>query len=186
MKKTLAACMFIAMLLLFAGCAVPKATISRTELALTVGAEEEVSAVTENCTGCVWTTSDENVASLSWGEGAETVTVKGVSEGTATVRLMYMDKVLAECEVKVDPSPLTVFLPEGKLVLVKNGEATVKAFCDVPVEEEAVWEISDGSIGFVDWQGLTARVKALKRGTATVTVSLGSYRASFELLVGLS
>ncbi len=190
MKKFFTAVgIFLAMMLLLAGCtqpaaAEPKATLDRTEVKLTVGGETTLTAQTENCEGFTWTTSDETVATLTWGEGAATATVKGVAAGTATVRIMYQDKVLAECTVTVSVSPLTVFLPEGKLVLVKNGVATVKALCEVPVEGEAVWKVADETVGSVEWQGLTARVKALKRGTTTVTVTLGEYQASFELLVG--
>lgn len=169
------------------GCAAPSATLDKTELSLTVGAEATITATLNNCgDGVTWTSSDETVATLSWEEGAEKVVVKAVSVGTATVRLMDDGQTLAECTVTVAGSPLSIFLPEGKLVLAKNGVATVKAICDVPVEGEAVWKISDTSIGSIEGQGLIVHVKALARGSATVTVTLGEYAASFELSVGLS
>lgn len=180
------------LLLLLAGCTKePSATLSKSELSLTVGAETSITAVLENCTdGTAWVTSDENVVTLSWegpaGTDTAEATVKAVGTGTATVSLMLMDKVLAACTVTVSESPLKVFLPEGnlRLVLLANGVATVRAMCDVPVEGEPVWTSADEKIGTVEAQGLTARVKALARGQTVITVRYGEYSASFELLVG--
>lgn len=167
----------------------PGLTLDRTSLTLTVGEEGRLTVAFEGDKTVVWTVSDETVVSVE-ADGAQ-ATVKGLKEGTATVSVSC-GELIAACTVTVKQSPLSVFLPDGptgslkngRLVLVKNAVATVKAISEVALEGEPEWKVSDEEIASVEWQGLTARVTALKRGECTVTVSCDGYSASFLLLVG--
>ena len=134
----------------------------------------------------VWSSSDDKIVTVK-GEGLK-ATVTAVAVGKAKITASY-GSMKAECTVTVeksDLSPISIFLPEGKLVLKAKVEATVKAFSDVELTGTPVWSSSDTTIGTVEGQGLTARVKALKRGECTITVTCDGYSASFTLIVGVS
>ena len=133
-----------------------------------------------------WVSSDADVVSVT-GEGA-TATVTAKAVGTATITVSFGEEK-AECAVTVEKSdinPISIFLPEGKLVVKINVTTTVKAISEIPLTGEPVWSSSDTSIGTVESQGLTARVTSLKRGECTITVQCDGYSASFTLVVGIS
>ena len=91
-----------------------------------------------------------------------------------------------EEEVTV-PNALHVAVPEGKLVLRNGGTATVRVTSEAPLNEDKyVWESSDQTIGTVEYQGKIAMVTATGRGECTITVSNGSLKTSFTLIVGLT
>ncbi len=130
-----------------------------------------------------WTTSDESVATV---EGKQlTATVTGAKAGSATIALTLDGKELASCKVEVYVSPLSVTVPSGVLVLIKNAKATVRLKSSSPIEEQdIVWESSDETIGTVEYQGRIAIVTAVKRGQCTITARCGADKASFTLIVG--
>lgn len=160
------------------------AVLDRTELTLYTGGEATLTATLKDLGdgSVIWTTSDETVVTVTdMGEGK--AVVKAVGVGSATVGVTLGDKTLASCEIKTEASPLEIFLPNG-LVLKKNGKATVKAICSAEITGDIVWETSDPAIGTVEYQGLTAIVTAVGRGTCTITVRAGDYVASTTLMVG--
>ena len=169
----------------------PSATLSEESLALTVLAEYKLEATLENiedATSVIWTTSDESVLTVE-GNGDYAI-LHAVGVGSATVSVSIegeeVTTVLDSCEVTVTESPLTIFLPSSGLILKKGVSATVKAICSVELTGEITWESSDESIGSVEWQGLTARVTAVARGTCTIYVHADGYTASFTFTVGIS
>lgn len=164
----------------------PALLLDKKEAALTVGAETVLTATLEEADGAfVWTSSDEAVVTVAPDESGSSAAVKAVGTGTATVTVT-VGELTAVCEVTVTASPLSIFLPAGGLVLKKNMTASVKAMSTVELEGEPVWESSDEAVGTVEYQGLTAIVKAVARGTCTITVRVDGYAASFLLTVGTS
>ncbi len=169
----------------------PGLALNRTSLTLMVGAEEQLVAIYEGKKEISWTCSDETVVSVEPVEGGAYVT--GLKVGTATVTASF-EEVNVSCTVTVKESPLSIFLPDaptgslknGRLVLVKNGVATVRAFSEIALDGDPVWTVDDESIASVEWQGLIARVTALKRGICTITLSCDGYSASFTLYVGIT
>ena len=101
--------------------------LSKTELAIGVGDEEELSAtLPEGATGTVvWSSDDEDVATVEDG------VVTAVAVGTATITAT-LGNLSASCEVTVEPainygtelSPLTI--AEAKAVLDKTGASLSK------------------------------------------------------------
>lgn len=163
--------------------------LNKTELTVFVGSEEQL--LLENASGktAVWESSDKTVATVdAEGTGAF---VKGIKAGTATITVTVEEQKLT-CTVTVRESPLSVFLPDaptgslrnGRLVLIKNGVATVRAMSEIELSGTPKWTSSDESVGTVEYQGLIARVKAVARGECTITVECDGYKASFTLLVG--
>ena len=167
----------------------PGLTLDQTSLTLWNGEEGRLTVSFEGGKTIAWTSSDESVVSVT-ADGAK-ATVKGLKEGTATVTASC-GELTATCTVTVKASPLSVFLPDGatgslkngRLVLVKNGKATVKALSEVPLKGEAKWTSSDESVGKVEYQGTICIVTAVARGECTITVECDGYRASFTLFVG--
>ncbi len=167
----------------------PGLTLDRTSLTLMDGGEGQLTVSFQGEKTISWTVSDKSVVSVT-ADGAK-ATVKGLKEGTATVTAAC-DDLTATCTVTVKRSALSVYLPDGptgslkngRLVLVKNGVATVRAMSDTPLTGVPKWSSSDESIGTVESQGLIARVKAVARGVCTITVECDGYSASFTLFVG--
>ncbi len=165
-------------------------TLDKTELTLWSGEEVTLTASFEGGKKVTWESSDESVVTLR-ADGA-TAGVKALGAGTATVTVSCGDDMTATCAVTVKDSPLSVFLPDGptgslkngRLVLVKNAVATVRAISAAQLSGDPTWTSSDESIATVEYQGLIARVKALARGECTITVECDGYRASFTLFVG--
>lgn len=161
--------------------------LDKTSVSLAVGQKETLTFVLDEGKELgegelVWTTSDEAVATVS---GKDlTATVTGVAEGNATVKLTLDGKTIASCSVKVTVPPISVTVPTGTLVLVKNQSATVRLKSSKPLTEEITWESSDETIGIVDYQGPIAIVTAVKRGQCTITARCGSEQTSFTLIVG--
>ena len=172
------------------------AKLDKTELTLCVGgretltlywAEDEGEPVplsAEEGAEYRWESSDESVVTVTGNGGS--ATVSAVKEGKAVVTVYQGSDALTSCNVTVVTSPLSVTVPEGKLVLRKDATATVRAKSIEPLTEEYVWESSDPSIATVEYQGEIARVTAMKRGECTITVRSGVYTASFTLIVGLT
>lgn len=162
--------------------------LDKTSLSVSVGQEETLTfnlyEGKQLADGeLVWTTSDESVAAVS--SEQLTATVTGVSSGTAKIELKLDGETIASCDVEVHVSPLSVSVPTGKLVLIKNATATVRLKSTSPIsDEDIVWESSDETIGTVEYQGRIAIVTAVKRGSCVITARCGNDRVSFTLIVG--
>ncbi len=155
------------------------------ELTLTVGQIYvlEANVKESDADDIDWETSDKSVVSIKKEGASVTLTAKSV--GTATITLYKGDDEIGHCDVTVEPSPLEINLPLGKLIIKKNVTASVLAFFDGEMQGEPVWTTSDPSIGTVEAQGLLARVTAVDRGECVITVSVDGYSASFRLTVGV-
>ena len=135
-----------------------------------------------------WAVSDGTVLEIV--ESTLTsATVKALKSGSASVYVMYEEDTLAQCDItvpEVATDELTVLVPTGKLILrSSNREATVRAIAGPDLTGEVTWTVSDDTVVKVENQGLIARIRSLKPGRATVTVSCGGKNASFEVIVGL-
>lgn len=178
-----------AMLCLFGCGASPIGKFDAASVSVGVGQKETVTFTLsegvelEGDEEFVWASSDESVATV---EGKQfTATVTGVAVGSATVTLTMNGKEIASCSVEVKLSPLSITVPSGMLVLVKNAQATVRLKSTSPIlDEDITWESSDATIGSVEYQGRIAIVTALKRGSCTITARCGEDKASFTLIVG--
>lgn len=172
------------------------AVLDKTELTLCVGAqdtltlywtEEGSDVLFAEIGGAIeyrWESSDEETVTLTAEEGTATVTA--VAEGTAVVTVYEGEKALASCNVTVVTSPLSVTVPEGKLV-VRNGQVvTVRVKSAIPLTGEYEWSVSDAAIAKVESQGDIAMITATKRGECTVTVANGVYTTSFTFIVGIN
>ena len=166
--------------------------LDKKELTMCIGAQETLTLVLENKDGTTstvgdsveytWKSSDEAVLTVE-AEGSK-ATVTAVAEGNAVVTVYDGSKKLSTCSVKVVTSPLSVTVPEGRLVLLKNATATVRVKSLIPLDDPYVWESSDTSICTIEYQDNIARVTAVARGECVVTVRSGVYTASFTFIVG--
>ena len=166
--------------------------LDKTELTMSVGATETLTlswvdgsgnAVTEGeAIEYRWESSNETVLTVKGKSNTATLTAK--AEGNAVVTVYDGSKELASCSVTSVISPLSVSVPEGRLVLLNGSKATVKAKSLIPLTGEYEWTSSDPSICTVEAQGEIAIVTAKKRGECTITVRNGVYSASFVLIVG--
>ncbi len=197
MKKILSTILIVAAAMLcFAACThtpggepeQPK--LSETELTLTVGESGSLTlqlpdnAASETGVEYTWSSTNEAVATVS-AEGTQ-ATVTALTVGTAVITVSDGETEIGSCNVTVNASPLTVTVPEGRLVLRKGTIVTVRAKCKGASDEDFRWESSDEGIGTVENQGPIGRVKANSRGSCTITVYCGNYTTSFELIVGLT
>ena len=146
-------------------------TLNKTELSLTVGGTETLTATVapENATNKAvkWTTSDQKIATVD-----ENGKVTAVAAGTATITATTEDGgKTASCKVTVSGIPVTgVTLNKNTLALTVGGSETLTAtIAPSNAANKAVkWTTSDGKIATVDENG---KVTAVAPGTATITVT---------------
>ena len=124
----------------------------------------------------VWTSSNQNVATVENGE------VKAVGVGTATIKASLGGKS-DTVKVTVD-NPLTgITLDQTTLALEKNQSATLKVKYtpeDTTDSKTVKWESSDATVAKVDQNG---KVTALKDGTATIKATVGKFTAECAVTV---
>lgn len=114
-----------------------------------------------------WTSSDNNVASVSSGS------IAGKTRGTATITVSTNDGsgVMATCEVEVKQYVTSVELNKTNIELIEN-QSTTLSIADIQPsnanDKSVSWSSSDESIATVDAGG---RVTALSKGRATITAS---------------
>ena len=172
------------------------AVLTKTELTMSVGAQETLTLSWVDETGNAvaegeaidyrWTCSDVGVVTVT--PDGNTAVLTAIAEGEATVSVYDGEEKLATCLVKCVESPLSFekTVPEGKLVLRKGGQATVRVNSSIPLTGEYEWSSSDDTIATVEYQGAIAIVTAKNRGDCTITVRNGAYEASFVVSVGLT
>ena len=127
--------------------------------------------------GITWTSDNEKVATVSNG------TVKGVSEGTATITATTKDGgFTATCKVTVFQNHVTgIRLSNSKIELGTGGTAQLKAYIEPAdaTDQTVTWTSANESVATVDADGV---VKGILDGTGTTTVTAttndGSYSAS--------
>lgn len=114
-----------------------------------------------------FSSSNETVATVS-----QDGTVKGISEGTATITVTVDGQTLT-CAVKVDPKPIEyVYEISQEELTLEVGQNEVLSIVVTPTPETAVvptWSSSDTSVAEVSAAGV---VTALSKGTATIIATL--------------
>ena len=143
-------------------------TLDTTSLSLKEGEEKTIKATvagTSN-TAVGWSSSDNTIASvddsgkikaLKKGEATITATSKAASGKTASCKVSVTSK--EELKISLDTTTLTLKVGEEKTL-----KESVTGTSDTSVE----WKSSDAAIVSVD----KGKIKALKKGEATITVTL--------------
>lgn len=124
-----------------------------------------------------WSTSDKNVATISYG----TLTAKGTGECVITLTHTATG-LTGTCNVKVVVMPTEVTLDRTEAAMIK-GETLQLAATILPADADdtLVWTSTDETVATVDTQG---NVTALKTGATTVTVTdIKGHTASCEVTV---
>ena len=122
----------------------------------------------------VWSSSDPKIVSVD-----QFGNVKGLAEGVATIRCTSEDNPykVGTCTVYVKVKVTGVKISKSELSLVAGKTATLSAEI-LPADasnKNLTWSSSDESIATVDKNG---KVKAVKAGTAYITVKAGNGKFS--------
>ena len=147
-------------------------TLSNTELKMTEGDVSTLTASVQPADATdkalTWTSSNEAVATVSAnGE------VKAVKEGNAVITVKAANGVTATCKVTVESGIIvvtSVTLDKTSLEMTEGEAAVLKATVNPAdaTDKTLTWTSSDSSVATVSANG---EVKAIKAGSATITVS---------------
>lgn len=118
-----------------------------------------------------WTTSNSSVAYVS-GSG-NSVTVRTVSSGRATIRVTLDNGKYDECVVVVEDNS-TVSLDQTRKDLSTGGEFTLRANASSGYSGSYSWTSSNSSVASCSGSGSSATVSGRSSGHATITVSLSN------------
>lgn len=160
---------------------VSSVTLSKSELTLTEGESETITATVkpDDATDKTvsWSSSDPAVATVEGGK------ITAVKEGTATITAKAGDKT-ATCKVTVEKKVIaveSVELDKTELELTEGGSATLVATVkpDNATDKTVTWTSSDPEVATVDGGVVTA----VKEGTATITAKAGDKTAACEVTV---
>lgn len=160
---------------------VSSVTLSKSELTLTEGESETITATVkpDDATDKTvsWSSSDPAVATVDGGK------ITAVKEGTATITAKAGDKT-ATCKVTVEKKVIaveSVELDKTELELTEGGSATLVATVkpDNATDKTVTWTSSDPEVATVDGGVVTA----VKGGTATITASAGDKTATCAVTV---
>lgn len=158
-------------------------TLSKTELALTEGDSETLTATVkpDDATDktVTWSSSDQTVASV---DAAGKVTAK--KAGTATITAKAGDKT-ATCKINVEAKVIpvsSITLDKSELTLTEGDSETLTATVkpDDATDKTVTWSSSDQTVASVDAAG---KVTANKAGSATITAKAGEQSVSCEVTV---
>lgn len=163
--------------------AVTSVTLNKTELTLTEGESETLTATVkpDDATDktVTWSSSDASIATVDGNgkvtavkAGSATITAKA-GDKSATCTVTVNKKVVAVTSVTLNKTELT--LTEGE---AETLTATVKP--DDATDKTVTWTTSDASIATVDASG---KVTAVKAGTATITARAGDQSATCMVTV---
>ena len=163
--------------------AVESVVLNKTELTLSESESEILSAtiLPEDATdkSVSWESSDKTVATVD-GDGRVTAIKKGealitakVGEKSASCKVTVQSKVIAVESIELNQSELSLY--EGDTATLT---ATVKP--DNATDKTVTWTSSNSSIVMVDSDGL---VKAISKGSATITASAGGVSAMCSVTV---
>ena len=155
--------------------------LDKTELTLTIGASEKLTATVlpENVTDKTvsWSTSDASIATVDT-EG----NVTAISVGEATITATCGDKS-ATCKVTVNPilaESTTLDKTELTLTIGETEKLTATVLPEDVTDKTVTWSTSDASIATVDAEG---NVKATSVGEATITATCGDKSATCKVTV---
>lgn len=160
--------------------AVTSVTLNKTELTLTIGKIETLTATVkpDDATDktVTWTTSDASITTVNTrGE------VTAIAEGTATVTAKAGDKT-ARCVVRVSKRPVTgISINQDAAYLFERESVQLSVWVNVDASEQtATWTSSNPSVAKVDASGL---VTAIKAGEAVISARVGEMTATCEVTV---
>ena len=144
----------------------------RNQAELTVGGTVQLTATTESKEAVVWSSSDENVATVDGG------LVTAVAQGTVTITAT-VEGVSASCTVTVKEAT-----PQSSLTLDKTTanmdlyESLTLTATKHNLEGDVTWSSSDPAKATVE----NGVVTALKEGEVTITATVGSVSATLSLI----
>ncbi len=166
--------------------AVTKIVLNKTSMSLKVGASETLRATVTpaNATDktITWSSSNTKIATVD-----KTGKVKAASSGTARITAKTSNGKTAVCTVTVTKPVVkvtSVKLNRTKLTLNKGKTVSLKATVNPSgaTNKRVSWKSSNTKVATVDKNG---KVKAVSKGTATITVTTadGSKRATCKVTV---
>ncbi len=143
-----------------------RVTLNKTKATLVAGAKLTLKAKLTPAkakTTLTWSSSNKKVATVTQkGE------VKAIGEGTAVITVKTVGGKKATCKITVPKAPTKVTLSKTKAMLVVGAKLTLKAkLAPVKAKTTLTWSSSNKKVAMVSKNGV---VKALKAGTATITV----------------
>ena len=119
--------------------------------------------------GVVWTSSDNEVASVENG----VVTAHKVGTATITATTTDGSELTATCEVTVEATLATSITLDQTNITAMEGETvvlTATIYPDDVTEKGVVWSVSDATIATIEpLDNLSAKITVLKKGVATIT-----------------
>lgn len=133
-----------------------------------------------------WTSSDTNVASVSYSSTDKTkATVTARSAGTAVIRFSISDDEYVDCNITVKQRVTSLRINRDKTTIYAGDtlQVTSTASPATASNQEVIWASSDESVASIDKDGL---ITALDRGTTVITATAvdGSEKTtSFTLTV---
>ncbi|PWL59384.1 MAG: hypothetical protein DBY35_10815, partial [Bacteroidales bacterium] len=156
-------------------------TLDKTELTLTIGACEKLTATVlpEDVTDktVTWSTSDASIATVD-NEG----NVTAISVGEAVITATCDDKS-ATCKVTVNPilaESITFDKSELTLTIGASEKLTATVLPEDVTDKTVTWSTSDAAIATVDNEG---NVTAILVGEATITATCGDKSATCKVTV---
>ena len=156
-------------------------TLDKTELTLTIGATEKLTAtlLPEDVTDktVTWSTSDASIATVDV-EG----NVKAIAVGEATITATCGDKS-ATCKVTVNPILAeSIILDKTELTLTIGASEKLTAIVlpEEVTDKTVTWSTSDAAIATVDTEG---NVTAISVGEAVLTATCGEISTSCRVIV---
>ena len=161
---------------------VESVTLSQSSVEIEIGQTLQLNATVSPSTATrkdiSWSSSKSSVASVS-----SSGLVSAVSEGTTTITatadgkkgectVSVVKKAIAVSEIKLDKTELTLYEGEEETL-------TASVLPEDATDKTITWTSSDKSIASVE----SGKVKAVGKGTATITASAGGKSASCSIVV---
>ena len=161
---------------------VESVTLSQSSAEIEIGQTLQLNATVSPSTATrkdiSWSSSKSSVASVS-----SSGLVSAVSEGTTTITatadgkkgectVSVVKKAIAVSEIKLDKTELTLYEGEEETL-------TASVLPEDATDKTITWTSSDKSIASVE----SGKVKAVGKGTATITASAGGKSASCSIVV---
>ena len=161
---------------------VESVTLSQSSAEIEIGQTLQLNATVSPSTATrkdiTWSSSKSSVASVS-----SSGLVSAVSEGTTTITatadgkkgectVSVVKKAIAVSEIKLDKTELTLYEGEEETL-------TASVLPEDATDKTITWTSSDKSIASVE----SGKVKAVGKGTATITASAGGKSASCSIVV---
>lgn len=155
--------------------------LNATELNLEPTVQEQLKVIGEEGE-IVWKSSDESVARVD-----NSGIVTAVKEGTAIIIVQTADGREASCSVTIkepviDIESISLDLSTVQITQGASQQLHATCFPEDATISTVIWKSSDSSIASVE-EGL---VKGNKPGTAVITVSSGSHKATCNVTVSIS